>query len=272
MKRMTAALLLISFMGVFAQNVSDYQYIHVPKKFDDFKTNNAYNLNKILTLKLQDKNYTVLSDDRENWPAEVLANPCSLLNGEVENDSSFLRNKLILKFTDCNDKAVAEIKSTSMYKEYDKGFQDALVTAILKVPVSSPKALDASIPPAGQVSELQKTAPKTDEKTETAIASSKNEEKSVVKTSNQAAASQAEVYSYNGQTLQRINLGNDQFILTSSGSSVPFATFRASTQKDTYRVTLQNGSMTLGYLENGNLVIENQDAAGNLKKEVFVRK
>ena len=169
MKRITAALLLISSMGVFAQNISDYKYIYVPKKFADFKTNNAYNLNKILTLKLQDKNYTVVSDDRENWPVELRANPCSLLNGTVENDSSFLRNKIILKFTDCNDKTVSEIKTSSLYKEYDEGFQDALVKAVLNVPVSAPNA--AAIQSSPQNVAETKTEITTPENKQTSTAS-----------------------------------------------------------------------------------------------------
>jgi hypothetical protein len=39
---------------------------------------------------------------------------------------------------------------------------------------------------------------------------------------------------------------------------------------DVYRVTLENGTSTLGYTENGNLVIEIPTNDGNYKKEVFV--
>ena len=41
---------------------------------------------------------------------------------------------------------------------------------------------------------------------------------------------------------------------------------------DVYRVTLENGTSTIGYSENGNLVIEIPTSDGNYKKEVFTAK
>jgi hypothetical protein len=71
-------------------------------------------------------------------------------------------------------------------------------------------------------------------------------------------------------SFQKIQISKDQFILVSSSSSVPFATFKNTTKSDVYRVTLENGISTLGYTENGNLVIEIPINDGNYKKEVFV--
>ena len=60
--------------------------------------------------------------------------------------------------------------------------------------------------------------------------------------------------------------------MVSSSSSVPFATFKNTTKADVYRVTLENGTSTLGYYEYGNLVIEIPTSDGNYKKEVFTAK
>jgi hypothetical protein len=51
-----------------------------------------------------------------------------------------------------------------------------------------------------------------------------------------------------------------------------FATFKNTTKSDVYRVTLENGTSTIGYTENGNLVIEIPTSDGNYKKEVFTAK
>ena len=70
-------------------------------------------------------------------------------------------------------------------------------------------------------------------------------------------------------SFQKIQISKDQFILVSSSSSVPFATFKNTTKSDVYRVTLENGTSTIGYSENGNLVIEIPTNDGNYKKEIF---
>ena len=82
----------------------------------------------------------------------------------------------------------------------------------------------------------------------------------------------AESYSNGAMNFQKIQISKDQFILVSSISSVPFATFKNTTKADVYRVTLENGTSTLGYTENGNLIIEIPTNDGNYKKEVFTAK
>ena len=44
---------------------------------------------------------------------------------------------------------------------------------------------------------------------------------------------------------------------------------KESTKKEVYRVQLQDGSQTLGYVENGNIVIEIPNAEGSFRKEIF---
>ena len=48
--------------------------------------------------------------------------------------------------------------------------------------------------------------------------------------------------------------------------------FKNTTKSDVYRVTLENGTSTLGYTENGNLVIEIPTNDGNYKKVVLIAK
>ncbi len=85
-------------------------------------------------------------------------------------------------------------------------------------------------------------------------------------------AKKAESYSNGAMSFQKIQISKDQFILVSSSSSVPFATFKNTTKADVYRVILENGTSTLGYTENGNLIIEIPTNDGNYKKEVFTAK
>ncbi len=57
------ALAFLFFLYYFsAQNITDYEYIYVPKKFKDFKTN-EYNLNTLLKKALEGKKYKVIQDE-----------------------------------------------------------------------------------------------------------------------------------------------------------------------------------------------------------------
>ncbi|KAF5280093.1 hypothetical protein FQR65_LT15083 [Abscondita terminalis] len=87
---------------------------------------NRYGLNKQL-VKLELKNYKVIQEEKEDWPAELLQNRCSVARAKLLDDSSMFRNRVIVKFSDCNDKVLLESKGMSMQKEYETGFfADAL--------------------------------------------------------------------------------------------------------------------------------------------------
>jgi hypothetical protein len=243
---------LFTVIAIFSQNISDYEYVYVPKKFKNYKEN-EYNLNTLLKNALSQKNYKVVQEEPLNWPLELRNNPCSVLNAELLNTSSMFKNKVNLQFTDCKEKIVLESKASSDYKEFDLGYQDALKTSLIKVPASSPKTFDVK-------ETIQPEEPRIIDKQ---VAQPVATTETVAKT---------ESYTNGKISLQKVQISKDQFILVSSSSSVPFATFKNTTKSDVYRVTLENGTSTLGYTENGNLVIEIPTNDGGFKKEVFTAK
>ena len=256
----TSFLLLLFFVVFFsAQSVSDYQFIIIPKKFKDFKEN-QYELNSMLSNALKAKKYTILSENQESWPAEVRQNPCLALRADAENESSMLRNKLELQLIDCKNSTILEVKESSMIKDYEEGFQEALKKSLVKILPSNPvfpTEIMAQI--ATPIKEnIETSVSTTTSNTNTSVASN--------------TSSKVESYTNGSINYQKINIGNGQFILVTSTSSAPFATFSNSTKADVYRVILQNGSTTLGYLENGNIVVEMPNADGSFRKEVFGRK
>lgn len=263
----------ISFLAVTfysAQKVSDYQYIIVPAKFGDFNAN-QYQLNSRLTTGLKAKKYMVLPAEEEKWPADAQQNPCSVLTADVKNNSNMLRNRLILQFTDCRKNIVEEIKTTSLEKDFEPGYQDALQKAVVQVAVSVPQDLSSAAglkaannqnttTPAAAVSDVAVAAPVT------------GSTSSPVAASTPANPGKAEIFTFQNEDFQKVQIGNGQFILVSGNSSVPLATFAPTTRVDVFRVSLPDGSMTLGYLENGNLSVEMPAADGKMVKQVFLRK
>lgn len=252
MKNITIFLFVFLIAVVKAQTVSDYKYIVIPAEFNDFKDNKAYGLSNLLEKSLKAKKYTVLSSTKNDWPSDALMNPCSILNTDLLNDKSMFRNKLILQFKDCNNKVVFNEKGSSMIKEFEPGFQDALKQTLVKIPVSNPTTI------VSKVAETTSTEPF----------------KKQLQGSKEAILQTSNVVRYSNGTIsvQKIQIDNSQFILVDGNSSVPFATLKSTTKEDVFRVKLGSGESTIGYYENANIVIEMPKANGDYIKEVFASK
>lgn len=244
-------MLFCSFIPAFSQSVSDYGNISISdfEKFPD----NKFNLKTILIKDLEAKHYKI-----------VEANPsdCGILQADVLNVSSLLKNKIAIQFKDCRNKVVAEMKGMSMIKEYETGYPDALKKALALLPFSNP------------VSEnIAESITETKEIPATEINEKLTEKSEIsVKDNTVQKSSDSNIFINGNTEFQKIDISNGQFILVTLGSSVPFATFSKTTKKDVFRVVLQDQSMTLGYLENGNYVIEIPNPDGSIRKENFNRK
>nr|WP_315088965.1 hypothetical protein [uncultured Chryseobacterium sp.] len=251
MKKISLIILTASSMFAFGQKVSDYKYISLPSKLETFKED--FGLNNLLTKTLRSKNYTVIPSDKLQWPAEAQSNPCNVLMADIINDSGFLRNKVLVQFKDCNDKVVSSIKGASNIKEYKEGYQDALKQTFVSISPANPTAQPAS---PGKVQETVTT----------------NSTQVVTNSSSSSVDNTALKFSNGKMDLQKIQIDNSQFILVNSNSSSPFATFKVTTKSDVFRVKLQNGESTLGYYENGNIIIEMPLSGGEYSKEIFYKK
>ncbi|UWX59230.1 hypothetical protein N0B40_12440 [Chryseobacterium oranimense] len=250
MKKISILTCIFAVTAVFGQKVSDYKYISIPQTFKDFEKD-SYGLDGVLIKTLKSKGYIAIQEGKDQWPAEIEKGSCSFATGNINNKSSFLRNKVEVEFKDCNGKVLFSSKGDSSLKEYKEGYQDALNRSLVSLPVSNP------------VANLQVT------KTE-----SPKEQQVVKRTEEAAPVSENKSGKYtNGKVnLQKIQVDNNQFILADGGSSVPFAVFKTSSKKDVFRVKLSDGSYTIGYFENGNIVIDMPQTNGEFAKEVFSAK
>ncbi|MCQ9641924.1 hypothetical protein MP478_21290 [Chryseobacterium sp. WG14] len=250
MKRISVFMLAICSTLIFGQKVSDYKYIFIPEKFESFKKD-SYGLETFLAKALTGKKYVVLPANRDQWPSEAKDNSCNILNANVLDDSGLFTNKVILQLSDCNKKTILESKGRSNIKEFEKGYPDALKQALMNVTISNP----VNILPA-QTSDTASSTQNTASDTPAAT----------------TAVSTASNFSNGKLDLQKVQIDNTQFILAKSGSSVPFAIFKSTSKKDVFMVKLDNGTTTIGYFENGNIVIDVPQADGKYSKEVFAAK
>ncbi len=246
MKKLSILLSVFLIVLIKAQIISDYKYVLIPSEFSDFKENKSYGLSTLLERSLKSKKYIVLSETKSQWPQDALMNPCKIVNADILDDKSMFRNKVILQFKDCNGKVIYSEKGSSTIKEFEPGFQDALKQSLAKISISNPSP------------EIEKLA----------------ESKPVEETKNGndvkiAQTPTAQKYKNASLSLQKIQIDSNQFILVDGNSSVPFATFRSTTKQDVFRVKLGSGESTIGYYENGNIVIEIPKNNGDFTKEVF---
>ncbi|MCG2792412.1 MAG: hypothetical protein L6262_02540 [Weeksellaceae bacterium] len=251
MKTIVTFLAFILTIVVKSQIVSDYKYILIPTEFNDFKDNKSYGLASVIQSSLAGKKYAILSETKSSWPSDARTNPCKVLTADVLNDKNMFRNKLILQFKDCNNKLVAAEKGTSMIKEFEPGFRDAVKQALAKIPVSTPSA---DIGNMQEIPRQETMATGEESKTKAAAANSKA----------------AKTFRNGIGTFQKIQIDDKQFILVDGVSSVPFATFKMTTKPDVFRVKLSSEEWTIGYFEDENIVIETPKSDGEYSKEIFV--
>jgi len=144
-------ILTLMFTYGHAQQTKDYKYIQVPEQLSGFN-DNQYQLNFYLKQLLRKNNYSVLNEDRSSWPQQAQDYPCSVLKADITKVKKFLKNALVLKFTDCNGNVVGSYEGDSKIKEYHRGYQEALriamkqagahnpdVEALLKIAIDSPE-------------------------------------------------------------------------------------------------------------------------------------
>lgn len=255
MKKVSTLLLAVCSTMIFAQKVSDYKYVSVPEKFETFSE--EYGLKNLFTKTLAGKKYISLPVIKDNWPAEAKNNYCNVVTVDILKDKSLFKNKLIVQFKDCNNKMVLESKGSSNIKDFEEGFHDALRQALANVPVSNPVAL---LPAASNVTSATSNVTTT---------TTQNSSPEPITT---PVTSEANNFSNGKINLQKIQIDPSQFILAKSGSSVPFAAFKTTSKDSVFIVKLDNGSTTIGYFENGNIVIDIPQADGRYSKEVFVAK
>lgn len=259
-----STLLLITFF--YGQKVSDYQYIYIAEKFND-KDVNKYGLNELLQLKLKQKKFTVITENKEKWPAELLQNPCQVLTADLLNTSNMFKNKLKVEFKDCDHKTIGSMDGTSSIKEFEPGMREALELAAKKIPMSAPVEKSMS-----QKKEESASLTETVKQDLTVASETKKAQVVPAQKIEISASQKAEIYSNGSLTLNKIFLANGAFILVNPNNSIPYATFKPSTKKEVYRVQLNDGTSTLGYLEDGKIVIELANSDGSFKKEIFEQK
>ncbi|MDR9401076.1 MAG: hypothetical protein RI558_06615 [Psychroflexus sp.] len=119
------SLIILSFKAS-AQNVSDYEYIIIPERFDFQEHKHQFQLNSLLRVLFQKEGYNVLMNT-ESKPKKLAKNPCLALNTQVEKLSSMLSSKFQIKLFDCYNKVIFRTKiGESRSKKHKDGYKEGI--------------------------------------------------------------------------------------------------------------------------------------------------
>ena len=240
----------------------------IPGTFKNEKAN-RYDLNDLLLRKLKEKKYVVLYENKTSWPKDAVENPCSVLNAELSDVSSSFKNKVQLKLSDCNGKEISSFEGKSNIKDFEEGMRDALSNSLISLKISNPRDNNLVVKDENNSAGSNTSLPKLDN---VIVENKVDETVATISNTEEFAYHKAEVYSNGKLTLNKINLTNGEFILSYPNSSTPFGIFKPSTKKEVYRVQLSDGTFTVGYVENGKIVIEYLNFDGSLRTEIFEKK
>lgn len=126
---MNKALLLFTLCLLnigYSQNISDYEYVVLPNKFEFQKTDNQYNISMLAKMMFEKYGYVVFFENSQK-PEGLALNRCKALYGDVQNNSGFLTTSLVISLKDCTGKTVFTSETgKSKEKDYKTAYHEAL--------------------------------------------------------------------------------------------------------------------------------------------------
>jgi len=131
-KLLFLGLFLIAISMSAQENVNNYKYIIVPKKFDFLKEENQYRVNTFTKFLFEKQGFTAIYDDQK--PADLQANPCLGLKANILDNSNLFTTKLNVTLENCQGTIVyTSDEGKSKEKDYEKAYQEAIENAFVSV-------------------------------------------------------------------------------------------------------------------------------------------
>lgn len=116
----------ISISGYAQNNLNNYRYIIVPKKFSFFKEEDQHKLNTLSKALLEAKGFTVYFDDTE-LPDDIAANKCKALSYELQERKTMFATNLTFSLKDCKGNVLYKSKEG---KSREKDFRASYTLAL----------------------------------------------------------------------------------------------------------------------------------------------
>ncbi|MFS4417052.1 hypothetical protein [Maribacter sp. 2307ULW6-5] len=126
---LSLVLILTAMMAQAQENLNDYKYIIIPKKFEAFKSVNEHKTSTLLKFLFAEKGFLAVYDDER--PEDLMSDPCLGLSANIEDNSGMFTTKTAIALKDCHGKTVLTTKEgRSREKEYALSYGEALRDAM----------------------------------------------------------------------------------------------------------------------------------------------
>lgn len=124
------SLFFMVFHSGFGQSPADpYKYVIIPKKFDFLRKENQYRVNSQTKYLFEQNGFTTLLAGEE-YPADLVANPCLGARAHVIDESNSFTTKLRVSLINCLDQEVyISEQGRSKEKDLNKTYSEALKIA-----------------------------------------------------------------------------------------------------------------------------------------------
>ena len=118
----------------YAQSPLDsYKYIIVPKRFDFLRKENQYRVNSQTKYLFEKNGFTTLLKGQD-YPEDLISNPCLGVEANVIDESNSFTSKVRVSLTNCQDQVVyTSEQGISKEKDYAKSYSLALNNAFKSI-------------------------------------------------------------------------------------------------------------------------------------------
>ncbi|MDO6517575.1 hypothetical protein [Zobellia uliginosa] len=116
---------MVSLIGMAQDQLNDYKYIIVPKKFDGFKKENQYQTSTLVKFLFTEKGFQAVYEDE--LPSELNNNRCLGLVANLIDDSSMFTTKAGVVLENCKGQ---EVFTTAIGKSKEKDYKLAYGQAL----------------------------------------------------------------------------------------------------------------------------------------------
>jgi hypothetical protein len=117
--------LALMFGGAVNAQLNDYKYIIVPKKFEEFRSENQYQTSTLIKYYFEENGFNAIYDDE--MPVDLAADKCLGLTADLVDESTMFSTKLSIALIDCkNQEVFRSLEAKNRIKEYKDAYRDAI--------------------------------------------------------------------------------------------------------------------------------------------------
>lgn len=130
MKNILLIVLVLVYRSGFGQeNLNNYKYIIIPKKFENFKIPNQYQTSTLLKYAFTEKGFLAIYDDV--LPEDLFKNRCLGLIAQLRDESSLFGTKVSVGLKDCAGQEVfSSMESKNRIKSYNEAYKSAILASM----------------------------------------------------------------------------------------------------------------------------------------------